>query len=221
MLDELEKAKEHLKILNEIVNEKDDARIQEIQNMEIERIEVPCKNGNGNEMAAFIRASKTGKNELIVLVDDEDWHDLKKYEWSLGKNKGYISGIVEGQRTSIRRYIMREKIKEHYENGGKTVEVDHKHQNKLDNRKENFRLVSSSSNNQNNPMNEGCSSEFIGINKPSDRRKYCAQISNGGVREHVGYYYTEYEAALAYDSRAIEIYGEGARVNFLIKYTSL
>ncbi|RKO89460.1 hypothetical protein BDK51DRAFT_40448 [Blyttiomyces helicus] len=40
-LDESEKAKEHLKILNEIVKEKDDARIQEIQNSEIERIEVP------------------------------------------------------------------------------------------------------------------------------------------------------------------------------------
>ncbi|RKO92192.1 hypothetical protein BDK51DRAFT_31787 [Blyttiomyces helicus] len=184
-LDELEKAKEHLKILNEIVKEKDHARNRAIQNMEIERIDLPRKDGNGNEIVAFIRAGKMGKNELIVLVDDDEWHDLRKYEWSLGSKKGYISGIVEGQKTLIYRYNMRDQINHHLENSGEDVIVDHINRNKLDERKAELRLASASANSQNKAKKVNTSSQYIGVIVAKGRSKFTAGIAINGKKKHI------------------------------------
>lgn len=56
-----------------------------------------------------------------------------------------------------------------------------------------------------------CSSKFRGVTFNKRLKKYCAVI--GKDRKHIGVYATETEAALAWNAKAKELFGEFARLN--------
>lgn len=88
----------------------------------------------------------TKKGEQI-LVDDSDFNILKKWKWSVNSN-GYavrfteIKGIKKG--IKMHRQILE---LEDYSIGD--VETDHINRNKLDNRRENLRIVERNVNQRN------------------------------------------------------------------------
>lgn len=55
----------------------------------------------------------------------------------------------------------------------------------------------------------------VSIDKRSLRKKYVASIKCNNARYRLGYFETAEEAALAYDKKALELFGDSARTNFL------
>jgi len=61
---------------------------------------------------------------------------------------------------------------------------------------------------------QGTYSRFKGVSYRKERDKYFAQIYFLGEQFYLGLFAEETDAARAYDHRAIELFGEFARVNF-------
>lgn len=96
------------------------------------------------------------------------------------------------------------------------MEVDHINGNTLDNQLENLRLCDRSHNAQNmRRIKAGHMSRYRGVclKKGKTTKPWVSQIEHNLKKEHLGYYATEEEAALRYNQRAIELFGNGAYIN--------
>lgn len=148
---------------------------------------------------------------LIAIVDDE-WHWLDTWKWYAQKcgNKYYArhkERYPEGMKIiSMHRLIM---------NAKPGQKIDHINGNSCDNRVDNMRFCTDSQNFQNSRKRKGCSSKYKGVFKSG--RKWRSQICIPGTSKSmsIGNFETEKEAALAYDEKAKELFGEFARLNFV------
>lgn len=146
-------------------------------------------------------------SEKVALLSKADYAYFSTFEWSLSEN-GYAvryayvaDGSPKGRLAPIymHRAIMQSPPGD--------VVVDHINRDRLDNRRENLRLVSKAVNNINRNVKTG--GRFIGICLDRERSKkpWIAQIQKGGTARRIGRYATEEEAAWAYDTVAREIHG--------------
>jgi len=95
-------------------------------------------------------------------------------------------------------------------------EIDHRDRDKLNNRRRNLRVSTSS----NNKMNRGARSDsrtgFKGVfNRGSKQRPFQAYINVDGHRTYLGQYVTAVEAARAYNKAAKQLFGNFACLNNL------
>lgn len=91
--------------------------------------------------------------------------------------------------------------------------IDHINRVPSDNRPCNLRLATYSQNNANvSPV--GGSSIFKGVSWHKSSRCWRAQIKFGGRKIHIGGFLAEVDAAVAYDAKAAELFGEFAVLNF-------
>ena len=104
--------------------------------------------------------------------------------------------------------------------------VDHKNRIKTDNRKENLRFVTAQQNSYNTRKQDWCLSQYKGVTRIKGRKvdsnlskPWKAAIRKAGVDYRLGYFATELEAAMAYDKRALELFGEFAGLNFPLSIT--
>ena len=141
-------------------------------------------------------------NNKFTKVDNEDFERLKDINWYYTKT-GYAHNKQLGK---MHRYIM---------NPSKDMVVDHINHDTLDNRRSNLRICTIQENNCNTASREGASSHFKGVSFNKLSGKYEAYITHKGLREYLGLYDTEEEAGLAYNKRAIELYGEFAKLNII------
>jgi hypothetical protein len=84
-------------------------------------------------------------NPQFALVDDDDFERVRQYNWYLcgEKNRPYVGTNTNGRKTFVylHRFVL---------NLGKDdPNVDHENRNRLDNRKENLRLIGQAGNMQN------------------------------------------------------------------------
>ena len=94
------------------------------------------------------------------------------------------------------------------------LHVDHKNHNGLDMCKCNLRPCNHKQNQQNRISHNG-KSKYKGVScNPRLRKKWYAQIQGPNKRIYLGAYFTEEEAALAYNKKALELFGEFAFTNF-------
>jgi hypothetical protein len=93
--------------------------------------------------------------------------------------------------------------------------IDHVDRNPLNNQKINLRFADRQENNRNRNKVEGCSSGYKGVNWVKSRRKWVAKIYHNGTQYHLGYFKIEKDAALIYDLKAKELFGEFASLNFI------
>lgn len=80
---------------------------------------------------------------------------------------------------------------------------------------ENCRWVTRAVNQQNRRKpSHGSQSKHIGVVRTKNGEKWQAFIQANGKRKYLGTFATEADAATAYDTAAVELYGPDAKVNF-------
>ena len=148
-----------------------------------------------------------------ATVDDQDYNILSKYKWHCDdlKRKGYAKrgtykkGKVIG--TKMHRQILGLS-----EGDGKIV--DHINRNKLDNRRCNLRICSTSENLMNTSARPNGTSKYKGVHWQKRDKVCIATITCQKKQRRVGGFPNELDAAIAYDKAAKELHGEFAYLNF-------
>jgi hypothetical protein len=148
----------------------------------------------------------------LAIVDDEDYEYLNVNKWYCSTT-GYATRATRRDHNHKQKRIMmhREIIKAPVD-----VQVDHIDGNRLNNTKENLRLVTRQQNQMNRrKLKTNSSSKYKGVTFYSKVNLWVATIYFKNKRIHLGYYKTELDAAKAYNNAAKEVHGEYARLNDL------
>ncbi len=151
--------------------------------------------------------------EQNALVDDEYYEILSKHKWHFGA-RGYAMRTVskgytkDGKRIQNKVWMHREIMKT-----PKDLFTDHINGNRLDNRKENLRVVTQQENAWNMNIPSHNTSGYKGVSKRGNR--YEASIHLNNKKKHIGYFSTSNEAAKAYNQEAVNIFREYAKLNNL------
>lgn len=91
-------------------------------------------------------------------------------------------------------------------------ELDHINNCTTDNRIENLRLCTSSENNGNRGSCKNVSSVYKGVHL-SKNKKWKASIKYNGKIKHLGTFEKEIDAAMAYNTEALKLWGKFANIN--------
>lgn len=119
----------------------------------------------------------TSNTNEQFFFDLEDYEKIKDYTWFVGKN-GYLYSKKDEKFYLFHRMIL------NIEN--RDVLVDHINHNKLDNRKNELRIINKQNNARNRQITSSNASGFIGTRIRCDKKKYEAYINLDGVKVHLG-----------------------------------
>ena len=145
--------------------------------------------------------------DRFAIVDAEDYEELNEYTWHIRRaQRTEYAGTNEGK-----KYILMHRLLLGAPAG---VVVDHRDGNGLNNRKSNLRLCSHQENMYNQRPRLGTTSRFKGVHLIKKTKKYAAKIQKDGKRYCLGSFDDEIEAAVVYDIKAMELFGEFACFNF-------
>lgn len=155
-----------------------------------------------------------GSDKLIGKLSIED-RDLSDLQW--GKSNNYAQGCRKNSFLGkmLHRIIMERILNREL---GSREFVDHINGDRSDNRRENLRLSNNSLNqaNRDKPINNTSGYKGVFYDKHRDGRiKIRAGISTYKKFISLGTFKTEQEAALAYNKKAKELFGEHAKLNVL------
>jgi hypothetical protein len=143
----------------------------------------------------------------FAIVDAQDYEWLNRYNWHAKKHKNtsYAETQKKGKLIKMHRLIT---------SAPPHLLVDHRDHNGLNNRKGNLRLCTNQQNVYNRRPRPGGTSKYKGVYWHKKSKKYTAAISANGKRYYLGYFDDEIEAAVAYDIKAMVLFGEFAYFNF-------
>lgn len=143
----------------------------------------------------------------FAIVDAEDYDRLSQYQWYASKCKNTFYALRHTGRATI---VMHRQIM----HAPKGVLCDHKNHNGLDNRKTNLRLCTNAQNSFNRKPKTNGTSKYKGVCWHKSNRKWSARVSCNGRLYNLGYFDNQIDAAIAYDRKAEQIFGEFAYLNF-------
>lgn len=132
--------------------------------------------------------------------DKEDYDLIKNYYWSIKKKSGYVYTKYHQEEYFLHRIIT---------NCPDDKKVDHKNHDTRDNRKINLRVCTQQQNSFNMIVKN--KTGYKGVSK--NYNHYKAVIHNNGVTYNLGTFLTPEEAAMAYNEKAKELFGEFAYLN--------
>lgn len=151
----------------------------------------------------------------VAFVDDEDYERVSQFKWCALVRSQERTAIyaarnsgASGHKTTIlmHRFIL-----------GCKERVDHEDRNGLNNQRYNLRTATGSQNCGNQAKKRragGSASPFKGVTRYRYAGKnWQVKISENGRQVQVGYFKEECDAALAYNFKAVEVFGEFARFN--------
>ena len=155
--------------------------------------------------------NKLKEHVKSVIVDDDEWHRIMRHTCCVNKCD-YVSIRQSKSITMLHRYLM---------NPPADMIVDHINGNKLDNRKENLRIVTpkQSSYNKGKYNTANATSMYKGVSKVTKHRKkgdvisYTCQVGKDGKTHRLGSFSNELDAARAYNVKAKELFGDFANLN--------
>jgi hypothetical protein len=137
----------------------------------------------------------------VTLVSDEDYNLLSKHKWHVKCNSGwyYAKNNTLGL---MHRYITA---------CPKGMLVDHADRDTLNNQRTNLRICNY---HQNRANYKRSNKRYKGVMCYLDNGyRYHAFLEHKQKRIYLGSYHSEIEAALAYDAKAVELFGEFALLN--------
>jgi hypothetical protein len=142
-----------------------------------------------------------------AIVDAGDYERVSRYKWCLSRTgkQLYAQRRTGGKTIRMHQFIM---------NPPKGMVVDHIDGNGLNNRRSNLRICTRPENTRNRRVNPNTSTGFKGVWRDKKTGKCWAQIYFEGKPIRLGSFATAVEAARAYDRKAIELFGQFARLNF-------
>lgn len=140
-----------------------------------------------------------------AIIDQSDFSLISQFQWRTFQREK-ITYAVTGRATLMHRLILGAEK-------GDGQRIDHKSGNGLDCRRDNLRFATQSQNRANSRKHIAGASKFKGVmaSHSGKWRVYCGPRDN---RSYLGQFIDEIEAALAYDRKAVEVYGEFACLNF-------
>ena len=138
----------------------------------------------------------------FAIIDDEDFEKVSQFKWHLGTRGYAIRKDSTRKQVSMHRFIM----------GFPDMDIDHKNQNKLDNRKSNFRFCTDLGNSRNRKAPKTNTSGYKGVSWVESRKRWVAYCQE----KQIGYFKSKEEAAYAYNIKAQELFGEFAHLNKII-----
>lgn len=126
------------------------------------------------------------KTSHMVLVDPEFIPILKNYQWRIN-SKGYA---VTGGQDLMHHFIIGFPLNKN--------EGDHKNRNRLDNQKDNLRIVTKRINVHNSGKSKNNTTGYKGVTYVKKSGKYMSRIAAYGIREYLGSFNTAEEANEVY-----------------------
>ena len=152
------------------------------------------------------------KHEIVgyAKVSDCDYEEVSKHNWTW-HNNGYVCAKIDKKMTLLHRFVMEMK----YGHANFSM-VDHVNHHKEDNTRENLRLVNAKDNARNRKKSKGKNCRFKGVVRralKSGEYRYIARVFDAGHPYYCGSFKTEAEAAMAYNQKALELFGEYACLN--------
>lgn len=166
-----------------------------------------------------IKLSQEGKHrgKHVALVDDDIFDYINQWRWYVCKPKtSRCFYAVRLDYTNNRKQTWMHRV---ILNTPANMIVDHIDHNGLNNQRNNIRNCTRTQNNR-NCLHTG-KNKYMGIfhekiTRPSGKKyEYIiAHISINGITKRIGVFPTEEKAALAYDNKAKELFGEFANLNF-------
>jgi len=180
--------------------------------------EAPCRNFQPNRKITPSGNPTLLKDKSIrlipltqgkfAIVHAEDYEWLSQYKWCALKthdNKFYAVRRKNNKTIIMHRQIM---------NAPAGLVVDHIDGNGLNNRRTNLRICTQAQNIHNSRPRRNRSSKYKGVFWNKTNKKWIVTIHKGDKRIYLGGFDDEIEAALAYDRKATELFGEFAYLNF-------
>jgi len=142
----------------------------------------------------------------VALVDDEDFENLNIYKWTYthGYARRDTGTGINRKRIYLHRAIM----------GNTGIQIDHINGNRLDCRKSNLRFCTNLQNQYNRGTNKNGTSKYKGVCWITKQNRWRAQIKQSSKNFYIGNFVNEIDAALAYDIKAKELFGDFAKLNF-------
>jgi len=149
----------------------------------------------------------------VAIVDDEDYEELSKHKW-YAQTKRFVQYAKRAcYKNGDQITISMHRIITNCPDG---MQVDHINHNGLDNRKENLRICTNQENSRNQMKHISTTLGMVKgvvISKCIKSKPYKARIRYNGKAKDIGYFATIEEAALAYDKKALELFGQYAQLN--------
>lgn len=151
-------------------------------------------------------------NGTEVSVDESSWEWLRFFSWHQNEN-GHI--YARRSRALCRRSRPKNVLLHRLlisANPGQFV--DHVDLDPTNNKTSNLRIATKAENSRNKRKQKGqYSSPHKGVSWNKRRKRFEAYINTGGVHKFLGYFGREEDAAAAYNSAALEHFGEFAKLN--------
>jgi hypothetical protein len=139
----------------------------------------------------------------VALIDTDDVFIANSHKWCL--SNGYAKSTINGKVVALHHVIIGV-----IPSG---MEVDHRNTNTLDNRRSNLRFATKSQNAANRPKPISNTSGYKGVSWDKRCKKWYTAIQYEGNGYFLGRFDDKLNAAMAYNEKAKELFGEFAYLN--------
>lgn len=154
------------------------------------------------------------KSGDIFQVSDHRFEYLNQWKWWIAINstkKKYALRWETGSTHAERKAISMHREILGMDRSDKR-HADHIDGNTQNNQDENLRIATRSQNGANRPKDSDKTGRFKGVYKTKSGKHY-AMIMKDKKQNYLGIHDTDIQAAMAYNAKAIELFGEFAKIN--------
>ncbi len=145
-----------------------------------------------------------------VMVDDEDYELVSSKAWYLKRSANTYYAVTNEYINGLHKHPKMHRVI--FGIDDPSVFVDHKDRNGLNNQRDNLRITDYSKNGANRQATKS-SSKYLGVHWEKRDKVWAAQTRINGKKKRIGSFKSEDDAAIAYNEKALEVFGEFANLN--------